>query len=86
MLGRQTVSATDQRNRLLHPIPALVTWELQELRERLEKALAGPELPSYTRPREALQADLDAVIKEQDEREQINLACRAKARESRADS
>jgi hypothetical protein len=80
MLGRQTVSATDQR----HPIPKLVTWELQELRERLEKALSGPELPPYTRPREALQADLDAVIAEQDERARVNRESRAKARQADA--
>jgi len=75
------VSATDQKGRLLHPISKLVTWELRELRERLEQALSGPELPPYTRPREELQADLDAVIAEQDERERVNRESRAKARQ-----
>ena len=62
------MSATDQRGRLLYPISQLVTWELRELREKLEETLSKPELPPYVRPREQLQADLDAVVKEQQER------------------
>jgi hypothetical protein len=76
------VSATDQRNRLLHPIPQLVTWELQELRERLEQILSKPGLPPYTRPRKELAADLAAVIAEQAERERVNRESRAKARQA----
>jgi hypothetical protein len=83
-LGHAIVSATDQRHRLLHPIPQLVTWELKELRERLEGILSKPGIPSYTRPREQLQADLDAVIAEQDERERVNRESRAKARQADA--
>jgi hypothetical protein len=78
------VSATDQRHRLLYPISQLVTWELKELREKLEEMLANPELPPYTRPRGELQADLDAVIKEQDERAAADRESRSRARQADA--
>jgi hypothetical protein len=78
------VSATDQKGRLLHPIPQLVTWELNELRERLEETLSKPELPPYARPREQLQADLDAVIKEQQERAIAERKSRLRAQQADA--
>jgi hypothetical protein len=78
------VSATDQRHRLLYPISQLVTWELKELRSELEETLAKPELPPYARPREALQADLDAVIREQDERATADRESRSKAQQADA--
>jgi hypothetical protein len=78
------VSATDQRGRLLHPIPQLATWELRELRETLEETLAKPELPPYVRPREQLQADLDAVIKEQQERAIAERRSRLRAQQADA--
>jgi hypothetical protein len=78
------VSATDQRHRLLYPITEFVTWELRELRSELEQILAKPELPPGARPRKELQADLDAVIKEQDDRERIEREARSKARQADA--
>jgi hypothetical protein len=78
------VSATDQRHRLLHPISELVTWELRELRAELEKIIAEPKLPTYVRPREQLQADLDAVVKEQAEREAADRESRSKAQQTDA--
>jgi hypothetical protein len=82
------VSATDQKGRLLHPISQLVTWELKEelkeLREQLEETLAKPDLPSYVRPRSELQADLDAVIKEQQERAIAERKSRLKAQQADA--
>ncbi len=78
------MSATDQRGRLLHPIPQLTTGELRELRERLEETLSKPELPPYARPREELQADLDAVIKEQQERAIAERRSRLRAQQNDA--
>ena len=76
--------ATDQRRRLLYPISQLVTWELKELRAELEQMLAKPELPPYVRPREQLQADLDAVIKEQQERAIAERKSRLRAQQADA--
>ena len=78
------MSATDQKGRLLYPISQLVTWELRELREKLEETLAKPELPPYARPRKELQTDLDAVIAEQDERAAAERESRLKAQQSDA--
>jgi len=78
------VSATDRRQQLLYPITELVTWELRELRTELEKTLAKPEMPPYTRPRSELQADLEAVIAEQADRERIEREARSKARQADA--
>ena len=65
--------------RLLYPIPQMTTFELKELREKLEEVLSKPELPPYARPRTALQADLADVIAEQVERERIRHARPASA-------
>ena len=67
-LGHAIVTATDQKGRLLRPIGEMATWELRKLRSELEEKLGMETLPPYVRPREQLQADLDAVIKEQQER------------------
>jgi hypothetical protein len=61
-------------NRLLYPIPQMTTYELRDLREKLEETLAMPELPPYARPREKLQQDLDDVIAEEAVRERIRHA------------
>lgn len=74
------MSVTDQRHRPLYPISQLATWELLRLREKLEEILANPELPPYARPRKDLQADLDAVIAEQDERAKVDRESREKAK------
>jgi hypothetical protein len=63
------VSATDQR--LLHPIPQMTTYELAQLRQALKQVLALETLPPMCRPRDELQADLDAVIAEEADRANI---------------
>ena len=49
----------------------MTTYELRELRERLEQTLAMQTLPRYVRPREDLSRQLTEVIAEQDERARI---------------
>lgn len=78
------MSATDQKGRLLYPISQLVTWELTALRAELEEKLGMAELPPYVRPREQLQADLDAVIKEQQERAIAERKSRLRAQQADA--
>jgi hypothetical protein len=70
--------------KLLHPIPQMTTFELRDLRESLERVLGIETLPSHVRPREQLQADLDAVIKEQQERAIAER--RSRLREQQADA
>ena len=49
----------------------MTTYELRELRERLEETLAMETLPRYVRSREDLSRQLTEVIAEQDERARI---------------
>ena len=65
----QQVPAVDQPK---HPLHALTTFELRDFRHDLERAIAffdrqDPVPPARTR----LQASLDAVLREQDERARI---------------
>jgi hypothetical protein len=46
----------------------MTTYELRELRERLEETLAMQTLPRYVRSREDLSRQLTEVIAEQDQR------------------
>jgi hypothetical protein len=79
-------SVTDHRHQLLHPITEFVTWELERVRAELEKVLANPDLAPYTRPRKEIQADLEAVIAEQADRERIEREARSRARQADAES
>jgi hypothetical protein len=51
-----------------YPIRQMTTYELRELRTRLEQTLAMDTLPGYMRSREELSRQLTEVIAEQDER------------------
>jgi len=51
-----------------HPISQMTTYELHELRERLEEILAMDTLPRYVRSREDLSSQLTEVIAEQESR------------------
>jgi hypothetical protein len=52
----------------------MVTWELTEYQRELERVLGLPELPPIYLPREQLQRQLDAVLAEQNERDEIRHA------------
>jgi hypothetical protein len=65
---------TSRRDELLHPISQMTTFELRDLREALENALAMEALSPYTRSREELEQQLSEVIVEQDERTRIRRA------------
>lgn len=54
-----------------HPIRQMTTYDLRELRERLEQTLAMQTLPRYVRSREDLSRRLTEVIAEQDQRARI---------------
>ena len=59
-----------------HPLHALTTYELADYRRQLERAIAFFDVKDPTPPeRDRLQAGLDAVIAEQDDR--TRLATRA---------
>lgn len=52
-----------------HPLPEMTTFELREYRHRLERAIAFSDGKDPAPPARAdLQARLDAVLAEQDER------------------
>lgn len=55
-----------------HPLPAMTTFELRDYRRQLESTIAsfGKKDP-VTPARADLQAALDAVLAEQDERERL---------------
>jgi hypothetical protein len=59
---------------------------LERVRAELEKVLANPDLAPYTRPRKEIQADLEAVIAEQADRERIEREARSRARQADAES
>ncbi len=55
-----------------HPLPALTTYELRDYRRELEKAIAFFGRQDPVPPvRAVMQAGLDAVIAEQDDRTRI---------------
>ncbi len=55
-----------------HPLPALTTYELRDLRRELEKAIAFFDSQDPVPPvRNRLQARLDDVLAEQDDRVRI---------------
>jgi hypothetical protein len=56
-----------------YPIRQMTTYELRELRERLEQTLAMQTLPRYVRSREDLSRQLTEVIAEQDQRARIGI-------------
>ncbi len=66
--------ATDKRLRPLYPVEQMTTAELAEYRSDLETALALETLPPLYASRDVLQARLDAVTAEQDERARIRRA------------
>jgi|HubBroStandDraft_1064217.scaffolds.fasta_scaffold470459_3 hypothetical protein len=72
-LRRTKVSATDQQlgQPADCPIEHMTTYELRELRRKLEETLAMETLPRYTRPRAELQQQLTEVIAEQADRERM---------------
>ncbi len=55
-----------------HPLPALTTYELRNYRRQLETAIAFFDRKNPVPPsRDQLQARLDAVLAEQDERARL---------------
>jgi hypothetical protein len=54
-----------------HPVRQMTTYELGELRERLEETLAMDTLPRYMRSREDLSRQLTEVIAEQESRARL---------------
>jgi hypothetical protein len=55
-----------------HPLPALTTYELRDYRRQLESAIAFFDRQNPVPPaRDRLQARLDAVVAEQEERARI---------------
>ena len=52
-----------------HPVSALTTYELRDYRKSLEHALKT--LPEHAAMRQQLQAKLDAVLAEQDDRARL---------------
>jgi hypothetical protein len=55
-----------------HPLPALTTYELRDYRRQLETAIAFFDRKNPVPPtRDQLQARLDAVLAEQDERARL---------------
>jgi hypothetical protein len=55
-----------------HPLPAMTTYELRDYRRQLESAIAFFDRQDPVPPaRSRLQASLDAVLAEQDERARI---------------
>jgi hypothetical protein len=55
-----------------HPLPALTTYELRDYRRELESAIAFFDKQTPPPPaRDQLQANLDAVLAEQEERARI---------------
>jgi hypothetical protein len=55
-----------------HPLPAMTTYELRDYRRQLESAIAFSDRQDLVPPaRTRLQASLDAVLREQDERARI---------------
>jgi hypothetical protein len=54
-----------------HPIRQMTTYELRELRKRLEETLTMETLPRYVRSRKDLSGQLTEVTAEQDERARI---------------
>jgi hypothetical protein len=75
-LRHANVSATDQQigQPADYPVAQMTTYELRDLRQRLEEVLAMDELPPYTRPRGELQQTLTEVLAEQADRERIRHA------------
>jgi hypothetical protein len=55
-----------------HPLPAMTTYELRDYRRQLESAIAFFDQQDLVPPaRTRLQASLDAILREQDERARI---------------
>jgi hypothetical protein len=55
-----------------HPLPAMTTYELRDYRRQLESAIAFFDRQDLVPPaRTRLQASLNAVLREQDERARI---------------
>jgi hypothetical protein len=58
-----------------HPLPALTTYELRDYRRQLETAIAFFDRKNPVPPaRDELQARLDGVLAEQDERARLTRA------------
>jgi hypothetical protein len=58
-----------------HPLPALTTFELRDYRRQLERAMAFFDAKDPVPPARAdLQAALDAVLAEQDDRARLSRA------------
>lgn len=59
-------------NQLEHPLPAMTTYELRDYRRDLETAIAFFDRQTPVPPaRDRLQATLDDVIAEQDDRKKL---------------
>jgi hypothetical protein len=67
-----TPGPTDSVNRPKHPLHALTTYELRDYRRDLEKAIAFFDQQAPVPPaRQRLQAELDDVTAEQDDRARL---------------
>jgi hypothetical protein len=70
--GQQKRTSAEPVERSLHPVHALATFELTGYRRQLESAIAFFSRQDPVPPvRDQLQAKLDAVLAEQDERTRI---------------